>query len=456
MLRKLHKVTEKNYFRCMIELFQNYIKEKELFTTESYVIAAVSGGLDSVCLCYLLHTAGYKFAIAHCNFGLRGTESDQDQEFVSQLAQKYQVPFFTKFFTTIDFAEEEKISIQMAARKLRYDWFDELAIQQKADKILTAHHKSDIAETLLLNLSRGTGIAGLHGIRPNQGLLARPLLFANREDLQTIVNSEQLLWREDRSNENTKYKRNFIRHKVIPLLKELNPNFENTLESTIEKITLAEAVFDEQIEAYRNKYFSQESDHWKVTLGNWSGKNQALIILFELLRPFGFSYEQCKSIVSVLNQSSGKIVESHTHKLVKDRTSLIITSKIPDTKSLYIEHNTETLVWESKKLIIQKKEAKTYHIIPDKNIAALDLDKLTFPMELRTWKQGDWFVPLGMKTRKKISNFLIDSKIPLNLKDHLKVITSESNIVWVVGHRLDDRFKISNNTQNILELKVTI
>jgi tRNA(Ile)-lysidine synthase len=439
----------------MIELFQKYIKEKELFTTESYVIAAVSGGLDSVCLCHLLHTAGYKFAIAHCNFGLRGAESDQDQEFVSQLAQKYQVSFFNKSFSTTTFAEEEKMSIQMAARKLRYDWFYELATQQNADKILTAHHKSDIAETLLLNLSRGTGIAGLHGIRPNQGLLARPLLFASRDDLQTVVNNEQLKWREDRSNESPKYKRNFIRHKIIPLFKEINPNFENTLESTIEKIALTEAVFDEQIEVYKKQYLSQNHDHWKLTLDNWSDKIQAPIILYELLKPFNFSYEQCKSIVSVLSQNSGRIIESNTHKLVKDRTSLIITVKNPAPPTLYIEHNTETLVWENQKLVIQKFDAKTYKINPDKNIAAFDLDTLTFPLELRTWQQGDWFVPLGMKNRKKISDFMIDSKIPLNLKDYLKVISNKTGIIWIVGQRLDDRFKIRNNTKNILELRLT-
>lgn len=440
----------------MIELFQHYINEKELFTKESYVIAAVSGGLDSVCLCHLLYKSGYKFAIAHCNFGLRGAESDQDQDFVYQLAQTYQVPIFTKLFDTKGFAEQEKVSIQMAARQLRYDWFEELAREHKADKILTAHHKSDIAETLLLNLTRGTGIAGLHGIKATHNILARPLLFATREDLQDFVQTNQLKWREDSSNQSTKYKRNFIRHKVIPLLKELNPNFENTLEETIEKIALTEAVFNQQIETYRSQRFRQEVDHWILSLTNWTGKDQELIILFELLKPFNFSYEQCKVILSVLNQHSGKIVESNSHKLVKDRDCLIITTKTEASPALLIEHNTETVEWEGKKLTIQKCNISDYQIITQENIAALDLDKITFPLELRTWKQGDWFFPLGMNNRKKISDFLIDSKIPLNLKDQIKVLTSNNEVVWIIGHRLDNRFKINPDTKNILELRLTI
>jgi len=440
----------------MIELFQNYINEKELFTKESYVIAAVSGGLDSVCLCHLLHASGYKFAIAHCNFGLRGAESEQDQAFVNQLALTYQVPFFTKLFDTKIYAEQEKISIQMAARKLRYEWFEDLIKQQHADYILTAHHKSDIAETLLLNLTRGTGIAGLHGIKPKHGLLIRPLLFATRNELLAYVNTNRLKWQEDSSNNSTKYKRNFLRHKVIPLLKELNPNFENTLEETIEKINLTEAVFNDQIEEYRNQYVQKEFDHWILTLANWTEKEQGKIILYELLKPFNFSYDQCSSILSVLHGSSGKVFDSFSHTLVKDRNSLVITVKKEVTPTLIIEHNTEKVQWGNEKITIQKLNSANYQINSHKNIAALDLDKISFPLELRSWHHGDYFIPLGMKHRKKISDFLIDSKIPVNLKEQVKVLVSQGEIVWVVGQRLDNRYKISPDTQNILEIQVTI
>jgi tRNA(Ile)-lysidine synthase len=438
----------------MLQSFCQFITQNRLLSSEEKIILAVSGGLDSVCMASLFHEAKYNFAIAHCNFGLRGEESDGDEEFVKKLAKKYKVPFFVQHFNTSDFAEREKISIQMAARELRYVWFNELLTQQKYDKIAVAHHQNDVLETMLLNLVRGTGIAGLHGISAVKGKIVRPLLFADRKEIMQYVAEHNLGWREDSSNESNKYSRNLIRNEVVSLLKKINPDLENTIRQTSEKVSAAEKVFEEHIEKLSKEIFTEKGGVQYFKLHQFTGNDCNVPVLFELLKDFGFSYPMVKEIFASLESTPGKKFESATHLLVKDREQLVITGKdLSGFMGLLLDEGISELVAGNFRLSIESSSKKDFKISSSKDIACLDMDKLKFPLELRKWKEGDWFCPLGMNKKKKLSDFLIDQKVPLNLKEKVYVLTSNDAVTWVVGHRVDDRFKITEKTKKILSVK---
>jgi tRNA(Ile)-lysidine synthase len=438
----------------MLQSFCQFITENKLFAQDEKIILAVSGGMDSVCMAALFHEAKYNFAIAHCNFGLRGNESDEDEDFVKKLAKKYKAPFFVQHFNTTEFAEREKISIQMAARDLRYLWFNELLAQQKYDKIAVAHHQNDVLETVLLNLVRGTGIAGLHGISPVKGKVVRPLLFANRDEIMKYISEHNLGWREDSSNESNKYSRNLLRNEVVPLLKKLNPDIENTIKQTSEKVLAAEKIFEAHIEKLRKEIFTEENQVQYFSLKKFAEKDPGVPVLFELLKNYGFGYPVAKEIFSSLGSSPGKKFESALYVLVKDREQLVITRKdVSEFMSLSIDEGTPEIVSGNFKLIFKSASKDNFKISSSRDIACLDPDKLKFPLQLRKWKEGDWFCPLGLNKKKKLSDFLIDQKVPLNLKDKVYVLTSNGAVVWVVGHRIDDRFKITEKTEKILSVK---
>jgi len=439
----------------MLDRFNKYIKDKNLFNKTHFLIVAVSGGIDSVCLCHLLHLSGYSFAIAHCNFGLRGRESDLDEEFVKELAERYKVPFFVKSFDTTGFAEQNRISIQMAARSLRYQWFEELLSLHKADKVLTAHHRNDSIETFFLNLTRGTGIAGLHGIQARADIYARPLLFTTREEIKILTETHGLEWREDSSNKSTKYKRNFLRHNIIPQFSELNPNFTETITETIEKIALAEAVFGEQVEHFRSNVLKKNAGYYSINIEKLKAYKHVLILLYEVLKTFHFNFNQCKEILSALDSGPGKKFISKDYILIKDRSELVITRTETNTDNAtgLINSDTEVFRFQSMTLYIRMYSASEYIIKPNSDIVALDMEKLRFPLTIRYWQQGDHFQPLGMTGTKKVSDLLINSKVPLNLKSHVCVLLSDEKIAWVIGQRLDNRFKITPKTQKVMEVQ---
>ncbi|MDO1445688.1 tRNA lysidine(34) synthetase TilS [Rhodocytophaga aerolata] len=441
----------------MLEKFKAYVQDKELFTPNDKVILAVSGGIDSVVMCHLFHQANFPFAIAHCNFGLRGEESDEDELFVKKLAKKYKAPFYSDHFEAAAFAEKEKISIQMAARTLRYEWFNRLAESEGYAYIATAHHLNDSVETLLLNITRGTGIAGLHGIQPKVNRLIRPLLFADKEEIHAYVVENQLAWREDSSNQSIKYQRNLIRHEVIPLLKKINPSLESTMEQTIERLTAVEHIFQAEVERVRQQVIRKQGDVEYLDFTFLQQETEPLIKLYELIKETHFSYTQAQDIWQVLEAEPGRRFESPTHTLVKDRTELIITPKqVQQFISATITENQDFFSNESLELRFQEVSAKNFSIPTDANIACLDKQLIQFPLKLRQWKQGDWFCPLGMNKKKKLSDFLIDVKIPLNLKSKIWVLTSNGSIVWIIGQRIDNRFKITEKTEHILQITARI
>lgn len=441
----------------MLEEFLAYISEKDLFSKQNKVLLAVSGGLDSVVMTRLFSEADFPFAIAHCNFGLRGEESDADEKFVRKLVRKAGVPCFVKTFDTEKFALDHKLSIQMAARELRYNWFEELARTEGYDFIALAHHRNDQLETMLLNLTRGTGIAGLHGILPKRGRFVRPLLFADKEKLFGYVTEKQIIWREDSSNASTKYQRNKIRHEVVPVLEELNPNLSSTISQTAEKIGAVERFFYSQADKLKQESLQQEGENWRIQLQPLLASSEPALFLSELLTGWGFGYPQAREIMAVYQQAStvsGKIFESSTHRLNLDREQLIISPKdLQEYQSLEIGEEEEEIRYISWEFHFRTLTAEGYKIKPDSNLASIDKNKLQYPLKLRKWKAGDWFCPLGMKQKKKLSDFMIDQKIPLNLKEQVLVLTSGETIVWVVGHRIDNRFKLTDKTTEVLEVK---
>ena len=439
----------------MLDKFITYIREKALFGPEEKVLLAVSGGIDSMVLLHLFNQAGFSFGVAHCNFGLRGEDSDADEAFVKKSAKKYKVPVYTEQFETAAFAEREKISIQMAARVLRYEWFGKLLRTEGYAYVATAHHLNDTVETVLLNLTRGTGIAGLHGILPKNGQVIRPMLFADKETLYEYVVENQLVWREDASNETNEYGRNLVRNEVVPLLKGLNPNLEETLAHTTERVGAVERVFAARVDALRQAAVRTDGEVHYLSLPVLRGEPEPVIELYELLKNYHFNYAQALDVAAALDAEPGKRFDSPTHTLVKDRDQLVITPKpLAPFQTGKLEGGQPSFENEVLKLAAQTLPAAGYKISTSPRVAALDLQTLKFPLRIRRWKEGDWFCPLGMTSKKKISDFLIDEKVPLNLKERVWVLLSGDSIAWIIGHRIDNRFKITDKTEQVYQVEV--
>ena len=441
----------------MLDKFLAYIAEKELFSENDKILLAVSGGIDSVVMLRLFAEAKLPFAVAHCNFGLRAEESDADEKFVRKLARKANAPCYVRHFETEQFAEDHKLSIQMAARELRYNWFEELAVSEGYAYIALAHQQNDLLETMLLNLTRGTGIAGLHGIAPKRGKFIRPLLFADKDEIFEFVTAKQIIWREDSSNASTKYARNKIRHELIPPLQELNPNLTQTIRQTAEKIGAVERFFYAAVSELREKALHPEGADWLVAMEPVMASSEPPLFLSELLSPWGFSYVQAREVVQVYQQEgtvSGKVFDSPTHRLNIDRRQLLISPKdLQEYQSLEFGEEDSPVEYGKISLELDTKEAEGYPIKADPMLAALDKDKLSFPLKIRKWKPGDWFCPLGMNKKKKLSDFMIDQKIPLNLKERVLVVCSGDSIAWILGYRIDDRFKLTDKSREVLEIK---
>jgi len=442
----------------LLNQLRQYIEQKQLFENKDKLLLAVSGGLDSVVMLDLMYSLGYRLGIAHANFGLRNEDSEKDEEFVRDLANKYAIPFFTKKFDTISYKETHKLSVQLAARQLRYDWFETLLKEQNYHYLLTAHHLNDQLETILYNLAKGTGIAGLRGIRPKIKHIVRPMLFADRQQILEYAQNQELSWREDISNESDKYSRNLIRHHIVPVLKELNPSVEQTVGQSAERLLEMETWFDTEMNLLENKLLKREANADFLNFGNLLNSPQALISLHHLLKKYNFNYAQSKEILGALNGLNGKKFESFTHILVKQEQELVITVKNElvfetqqiqeTTKHLEVCFSEE----QSKVLNFEIKESQGFKLIKKSEIACLDFDKLVFPLTLRTWKDGDFFVPLGMKGKKKVSDLLNELKIPNNLKHQVLVLCSADQIVWVVGYRINENFKFTKQSNKVYQI----
>ncbi len=442
----------------MLQEFINYFQRLRLFNPETdKILLAVSGGMDSVALADLFHRAGYHFGIAHCNFQLRGEESDMDAHFVEQIASRMNCEYYVKRFNTDEYAKQHGVSVQMAARDLRYKWFDQLLSEEGYDYLATGHHLDDQIETFFINLLRGTGIAGLHGILPMQNNVIRPLMFSNRKEIENYINDNQLSFRIDKSNLSVKYQRNKIRLQLIPVLAEINPDYQKAINETVERIKNSEIIFRKEIDAIKKKICKTESDNTiKLSIPSLKKLSPLNTWLFELLSPYGFNYQVVSDIIRSFDAISGKTFYSKTHRLVKDRDVLIITpDEVNNLNATYMVHRGVASLSEPFMLHMEViSDPGNYKIETASSVACLDYDKLTFPLMLRRWREGDAFHPLGMSGRKKISNFFIDNKISLPEKEGVWLLISGNDIVWLIGHRIDERFKITFNTKNIYRLEM--
>lgn len=445
-------------FFKMIEEFKAFTQKHNLFNSEDRLILAVSGGIDSVVLVDLCYRAGYSFAIAHCNFMLRGKDSDADEAFVRSLAEKYGVVCFVKKFNTVQESQQLRDSIQMAARRLRYQWFTALLQQEDYHYVATAHHKNDVFETMLFNLCKGTGIAGLHGIPLKAGQMIRPLLFTERSAIENYAQQYALTWREDSSNASVKYARNLIRLEVIPKLLRINPALFSTLDATLDRLQGTEKVLLQYAKEVKERGLEKKGEDVYLLRSVLQAVEALPVVLAEILKPYGFNYEQSKMMAAQIHGTSpdqvGNIFHAANYTLNLDRKHLIISpSKERETLTYYLGQSDEELkVNQGYVLNCKIQDAKHYQINANPKIAALDLDKLKFPLKIRRWQAGDWFQPLGMKGKKKLSDFMIDHKIPLNLKDRVYVLTSGEAVVWVIGYRIDERFKITSSTQQVFQI----
>ena len=441
----------------MLASVRQFIEEHNLFSIENDpILVTVSGGLDSVVLLDVLHRLGVQVAVAHCHFGLRGEDADADEQFVRKLAKQYGLPYFAEFFRTKEYAEQEGISTQMAARFLRYRWFEQLRQVQGLAYIATAHHQRDQAETMILNLAHGTGLAGLHGIQVKNGHVIRPLLGLGRDDLHEYLVERGLRWREDDSNDSPVYQRNLLRHEVLPVLREINPNLDQTMHGTAERVGGAEEIVRRYVEETADKARRDEAEVTYLNISMLQKTAATTLVLHELLRPFGFAWPVVKDIVAAFSGESGRKFDSPTHRLVKDRENLVITPRrLTQFGTFQMAAGQTDLLADGMRLKAELHDDARHFIIPrSKSTAALDADKIKFPLTLRRWQEGDWFMPLGMKGKKLLSDFLIDQKVPLNLKDEVRVLTSaDGKICWVVGWRVDDRFKVEETSERVLTVQ---
>jgi tRNA(Ile)-lysidine synthase len=438
----------------MLQAFLSFILKKDLLPQKGPTLLAVSGGVDSVVMSTLFHQAGLSFAVAHCNFGLRGVVSDQDEAWVRALAKQYRVDFHAHAFDLPTYARAQGISTQMAARTLRYEWFQTLCAEHGFAKVATAHHVNDSLETVLMHLTKGTGIAGLHGIVPAQGRYIRPLLFANKVEILQYAQLKGLQWREDSSNDQDKYQRNLIRHQVVPWLQKLNPSLEATFGLTLERLVQVEAVFNERVVSVCEQICCYRNADYHVAIHAIQDQPWAPVVVWELLKSFGFKFTQINNLFA-RKHPSGTMIASAGHRLYVDRGHWIVTPyAAPSAQSYTINVTTKELALPPHQLQCTHTLRARYAIVTNEAVAALDRSLLQFPLIVRRWKPGDVFYPLGMQQRKKLSDFLIDNKVPVPLKAQVWVVTSDSQIVWVLGHRIDDRFKVTASTQQVYEIQL--
>ncbi|MEG1749494.1 MAG: tRNA lysidine(34) synthetase TilS [Tannerellaceae bacterium] len=435
----------------MINTVRTYINKQQLLTTDRPVLVGLSGGADSVALLTLLTQLGYTCIAVHCNFHLRGEESLRDEQFAHNYAESLNVPFYKTDFDTTHYATEKHISIEMAARELRYDWFETMRQKLNAEAIAIAHHRDDSMETLLMNLIRGTGIRGMTGIRPRNGHIIRPLLCVSREEIVRWLAEEGLSFVTDSTNLTDAYTRNFIRLRVVPLLEEINPAIKDTIARTAEHLSAAELIYLHTIEKARNVVFT---DPYHLSIPALMQFPAPDTILYELLKPFAFTSVVVREIYQALMKESGKTFHSTTHRLIKDRTQLILAlqqTAAPRTYTLTTKEGewNEPIKLSSRLIVIDK----DFRIEKDKSNACFDYDKLTFPLTLRTWQEGDWFIPFGMKGRKKLSDYFTDRKFSRIKKEQIWLLCSDGNIIWIVGERPDSRFCIDETTKHVLCVK---
>lgn len=439
----------------MLKQFEVNIHKNTLFSKADKLLVAFSGGVDSVVLSDLLHKAGYQFDLAHCNFQLRGIEANDDTEFCKAYAKSINTTCHVTYFDTKEYALKNKVSIQMAARDLRYTWFKELIEIHKYDYILTAHHANDNIETLFVNLIRGTGIKGLQGIPEKQNNIVRPLLFATKEAIKQYALKNKLSYREDSSNQEVKYKRNFIRHQIVPELKKLNPALEETFTTSIHFFKQSSEIVSQFADLKFKEICKEENNQLFIDIKLLLNEKQKETLLFEWLYPKNFKTSQIQQLCEVLisDKHIGKQFSSATHELVIDRKYIIVQ---PIEKENFVKEFIINSVSDTKHLPIELsfEETTETEFSKNKNEITIAYSDNLFPLTLRKWKTGDKFKPLGLNGFKKLSDYFKDIKLSLFEKESTWILENKEHIIWIVGHRMDDRCKVLTETKNALKIKL--
>ncbi|HUM45656.1 MAG TPA: tRNA lysidine(34) synthetase TilS [Chitinophagales bacterium] len=434
----------------MIDQFTDFIEANDLFKPADPVLLAISGGADSTVLGHLFRKAGFRFGIGHLNFQLRGTDSDADESFVKALALQWDVPFFVTRADTTAISIARKISIQMAARELRYDWLEEVRKKHGFHFIATAHHRDDAMETVLLNMFRGTGIHGIHGIRPKHGKIVRPLLPFYKRELEAFAQENAITFRQDLSNFETDYDRNKVRIEIIPTIEKFFTSFQDSFSENINRWRDAGLLYEAQINLLKKKLLVHKAQEVFISIPKLQQFPAAKTVLYELLKDFNFTAEQAAFIHASFDSIPGKMFYSATHRLLKDRNQLIISEKAnADLSEVLVTENDRSIQLSSVRLKLSLYESSDFPVPQDNVISCLDHRLLEFPLLIRKWKKGDYFYPLGMKKKKKISDYLIDRKMPLHEKEKVWVLQSGERIACIIGERIDERFKIDANTKKV-------
>lgn len=436
-------------------MFLEFIREKELIRSDGKILLAVSGGIDSVLMAKLFYRNGLAFDIAHINFRLRGAESDGDEAFVRELAASFKVKFFTKSFDTREYASKNKISIEMAARDLRNEWMLELKNTENYQAVALGHHKSDHLETVLMNLTKGTSIRGLRGIMPISGIYIRPMLFASRTEIELYAKAYALDWRNDSSNTDISIQRNLIRTKVVPLLKIINPSIEGSVYENTYYLSLIERFLQQHLQILMPEIVVQEGGSIKIDIQKLLASGAAELFLFEFLKPYRFNSRIIKKIHQNLSNGSGKIFASEMHELLIDRKYLILSEKAEiDSSNHQLINELGVSTFDGNKISVEIISKSEIENLKDPNVAYLDQRKVEFPLTIRYWQDGDHFIPFGMNKTKKLSDYFIDEKLTLTEKKRKLIIESAQKICWIVGMRIDNRFRIEPTTGGIIKISI--
>ncbi|HCC71482.1 MAG TPA: tRNA lysidine(34) synthetase TilS [Bacteroidales bacterium] len=437
----------------MTEQFEKYRKENRIFTHKNSILVAVSGGIDSIVMLDLFKRGEYNIAVAHCNFQLRGDESDGDEKFVENICKREDIKLFKTKFKTAEYASKKGISIQMAARDLRFGWLAEIRKSENHDLVAIGHNLNDSVETMLINLTRGTGINGLTGMSPRSGYIIRPILFATRLMIQDYAADNNLQYREDSSNIQTKYTRNKIRHSVIPVLEQINPSVIYSIDETSDFLKSAYIIYKQSIETKIKEIIEYRGDIASVEISELKKLEPVETWIFEIFKHWNFGRQQIGDIIQLIGASTGKQLFSNSHIVTKDRSKMIISPLADNDNIVFTFESADEL--RQYRLIKQCEIIKADQLVikNDPDFAYLDADRINYPLIIRKWQEGDYFHPLGMMGKKKVSDLLIDMKIPLPEKENIYILEIEGKIAWVIGLRIDDRFKVTKSTSKVILLQ---
>ena len=433
----------------MLTKFQHHIAQNFSQLKDKKLLLAVSGGVDSMVLLDLFYKLRFDISVVHCNFQLRGKESDADEMLVRETCQDSYIPYFIKSFDTLEFAKENKLSIQLAARKLRYDWFQEI-ISLGFDYVLTAHHLDDNVETFLINFTRGTGLEGLTGIPAQNGNINRPLLPFSREEIENYALENKIQWREDSSNASDKYFRNKLRHNIVPTLKELNTGFLDSFQNTLHHLQQSESLVNDASKLVFEKVAEEKENQLEIHLKPLLEFQNYKAYLYQWLKEYGFS--AWNDIYDLVEAQSGKQVFSESHFLLKDREKLILSERNEINKSeVFIIESLDSKV----NIPLKLRFCKAVNIFEtDSNCIFVDESKIKFPLTIRKWQEGDYFYPSGMNGKKKLSKYFKDEKYSLLDKENQWLLCSEDQIIWVIGKRADNRYIANETTQNSIKIEL--